>query len=62
MSFVSDNSDAVEKIRSAIDEVRARFGDRVDAQFYVVIDQATWDPKRVFQSAIRPTSNVGVHP
>ncbi|AVK09543.1 MULTISPECIES: sel1 repeat family protein [Pseudomonas aeruginosa group] len=48
MSFVSDNSDAVEKIRSAIDEVRARFGDRVDAQFFVLIDQATWDPKRVF--------------
>lgn len=61
-AFVADNSQAVENIRAAAELVRARFGERVDTQFFVVIDQATWDPKRVFNQQSSQLPTLGFQP
>lgn len=56
-AFVADSSDAVKNIRYLADQAQARFGERVETQFFVIVDQEAWDPRKVFnqQSSQLPT-------
>lgn len=61
-AFISDNVSSVKDLVEISEQAKARFGEKVDFQFYVLIDPATWDPKKVFTQAAESMPIVGFRP
>jgi hypothetical protein len=61
-AFISDNAASVKDLLEISEQTKNRFGDKVDFQFYVLIDPETWDPKRVFTPASGSMPMVGFRP
>ncbi|WP_409286796.1 sel1 repeat family protein [Pseudomonas guariconensis] len=59
--FISENSAAVSDLVDVETQAKARFGDKVDFQYFVVIDPSNWDPRRVFTPPKNPEIR-GFHP
>lgn len=49
--FITDNASTAGELVQIASDAKARFGDKVDFQYYVLIDQANWNPRRVFTPA-----------
>lgn len=61
-AFISDNAASVKDLVEISEQTKTRFGDKVDFQFFVLIDPKTWDPKRVFTPASGSMPMVGFRP
>ncbi|MGE8063957.1 sel1 repeat family protein [Pseudomonas sp. NPDC089569] len=61
-AFISDNSGTVKDLIEMSEQTKVRFGDKVEFQFFVLIDPETWDPKQVFTPASGSMPIVGFRP
>jgi hypothetical protein len=61
-TFIADNVSSVKELVEISEQAKARFGDKVDFQFYVLIDPETWDPKNVFTQSSGSMPIVGFRP
>lgn len=61
-AFITENAQSMKSLIAAAQQVQARFGDKVDFQFYVVIDQASWDPRKVFTPELSSMPITGFRP
>ncbi|MDF9778817.1 sel1 repeat family protein [Pseudomonas baetica] len=61
-AFISDSAASVKDLIEISEQTKIRFGDKVDFQFFVLIDPETWDPKRVFTPASGSMPMVGFRP
>ncbi|MHC5194952.1 sel1 repeat family protein [Pseudomonas frederiksbergensis] len=61
-AFISDNAASVKDLVEISEQTKARFGEKVDFQFFILIDPQNWDPKRVFTSASGSIPMVGFRP
>lgn len=60
--FITDNASAAADLVEIGKQAKARFGDKVDFQYYVLIDQAHWDPRKVFTPAAGSLPLTGFRP
>lgn len=60
--FITDNAGTAAELVQIANDAKARFGDKVDFQYYVLIDQANWNPRRVFTSAAGNLPLTGFRP
>ena len=61
-AFITENAPSMKSLIAAAQQVQARFGDKVDFQFYVVIDQSSWDPRKVFTPELSSMPITGFRP
>lgn len=61
-TFISDNSTAIKDLVEIANQAKARFGDKVEFEYYVLIDQSNWDPKKVFTQANQSMPITGFRP
>lgn len=61
-AFINENAPSMKSVVAAAQQVQARFGDRVDFQFFVVIDQSGWDPRKVFTPELGSMPITGFRP
>lgn len=60
--FITDNASIAADLVQVANDAKARFGDKVDFQYYVLIDQANWNPRRVFTPAASNLPLTGFRP
>lgn len=60
--FITENANTAADLVEIADQAKARFGDKVAFEYFVLIDQATWDPRRVFTPAISSLPLTGFQP
>jgi len=61
-AFVSENGPIIQSLTQVAQQVSARFGDQADFQFYVVIDQGSWDPRKLFDQQFGAMPLTGFRP
>lgn len=61
-AFVTENAASMQNLIVAAQEAKARFGDKVSFQFYVVIDQRQWNPRTVFTASTGSMPITGFRP
>lgn len=60
--FITENASTAGELVQIANDAKARFGDKVDFQYYVLIDQANWNPRRVFTPAAGNLPLTGFRP
>lgn len=60
--FVTENSGTLAEISQIAKQAKARFGEKVDFEYYVSIDPATWDPRRLVSSNPSDAGLTGFRP
>jgi hypothetical protein len=60
--FITDNTSSVKELVDISEQAKVRFGDKVNFQFFVLIDPDTWDPKKVFTQSSGSIPIVGFRP
>lgn len=60
--FITDNASSASDLVEIGKQAKARFGDKVDFQYFVLIDQANWDPRKVFTPAASALPLTGFRP
>jgi hypothetical protein len=61
-TFITENASSVKDLVALSEQAKARFGEKIDFQFYVLIDPATWNPKTVFTQDSGSMPVVGFRP
>lgn len=61
-TFVSAGKQSIATIAQAADDLSARYGDDISFRYFVVIDQSTWDPKKVFDKPTGVRDLIGFEP
>lgn len=61
-AFITDDASSLADLIEIASKVKARFGDKVEFQYYVLISQAGWNPKTVFTSASESLPITGFRP
>lgn len=61
-SFITDNASSVKDLVDLSEQAKSRYGDKIDFQFYVLIDPSNWNPKAVFTQAFESMPVVGFRP
>lgn len=60
--FIADNASNAGDLVEISKDAKARFGDKVAFEYFVLIDQANWDPRRVFTPASAGVPLTGFRP
>lgn len=60
--FIADNASSAGDLVEIAKDAKARFGQQVAFEYYVLIDQANWDPRRVFTPASGSVPLTGFRP
>lgn len=60
--FITDNASAASDLVEIGKQAKARFGEKVEFQYYVLIDQGNWDPRKVFTPAASSLPLTGFRP
>ena len=61
-AFITENAPSMKSLIATAQQAQATFGDKVDFQFFVVIDQAGWDPSTVFTPGMGSMPMTGFRP
>lgn len=61
-AFISENGPVIESLVTTAEQARTTFGEKVEFQFYVVIDQGKWEPRRLFDQQFGSLPLTGFRP
>ena len=61
-AFITDDASSLKDLIDIASKVQATFGDKVEFQYYVLISQAGWNPRKVFTSASKSLPVTGFRP